>query len=169
MLKILALLLLAAVILGQLFVRLYPLDPKAYHVDLRSLEQHGQGASLRDPTGNFQSFALGIRSDALERSISNIITSTPRTTLLAETVAKGQVVSSVTYVTRSAFWGFPDVTTVEIEQTNMGAALRIYGRLVFGKADFGMNKTRINTWLDQLFAQPLKDHLGDPIPRPPSL
>jgi hypothetical protein len=67
---------------------------------------------------------------------------TPRTQLLAGVVDTHML----TFVTRSAFWGFPDYTTVAVRND----LLVINGRLRFGRSDMGVNKTRILAWLDQL-------------------
>ncbi|SFS08954.1 DUF1499 domain-containing protein [Yoonia litorea] len=67
---------------------------------------------------------------------------TPRTTLLAGSVAE----RLLTFETRSLIWGFPDYTTVTVEND----LLIVYGRLRFGRSDMGVNKARIQGWLDSL-------------------
>nr|WP_286131079.1 DUF1499 domain-containing protein [Loktanella sp. 5RATIMAR09] len=67
---------------------------------------------------------------------------TPRTRLLAGSVAEGMI----TFQTRSLLWGFPDHTTVAVQ----GDLLVIYGRLRFGQSDMGVNKARIESWLETL-------------------
>ncbi|WP_120501613.1 DUF1499 domain-containing protein [Roseovarius sp. EL26] len=49
----------------------------------------------------------------------------------------------ITYISRSKFWGFPDYTTVRLQ----GGRLELYGRLRFGRSDFGVNASRIDHWL----------------------
>lgn len=66
----------------------------------------------------------------------------PRTTLLAGSVGEGMI----TFLTRSAFWGFPDHTTVAVQDD----LLVLYGRLRFGSSDLGVNKARIESWLETL-------------------
>ncbi len=67
---------------------------------------------------------------------------TPRTRLLAGSVAEGMI----TFQTRSLLWGFPDHTTVAVQ----GDMLVVYGRLRFGSSDLGVNKARIEGWLQTL-------------------
>lgn len=67
---------------------------------------------------------------------------TPRTRVLKGSVAEGMI----TFQTRSAVIGFPDHTTVAVK----GDLLVIYGRLRFGRKDFGVNRARIAGWLETL-------------------
>lgn len=67
---------------------------------------------------------------------------TPRTRLLTGSVAEGMI----TFQTRSLVFGFPDHTTVAVQ----GDLLVIYGRLRFGQSDTGVNKARIEGWLETL-------------------
>ncbi|MGR3712493.1 MAG: DUF1499 domain-containing protein [Shimia sp.] len=67
---------------------------------------------------------------------------TPRTTVLAGSVEDGMV----TYVTRSNLMAYPDYTTAYQD----GDMLKIYGRSRFGRKDFGVNATRVETWIDAL-------------------
>ena len=59
--------------------------------------------------------------------------------VLAGSVEEGMV----TYITRSAVFGFPDYTTVR----QRGDELEIYGRLRMGYSDLGVNGKRIDRWL----------------------
>jgi len=78
------------------------------------------------------------RMDALDA----IIRATPRTRLLAGSAKDG----FVTYVTRSKWFGFPDYTTVRQDDGQIG----IWGRLRYGASDMGVNKARVDGWLEQL-------------------
>ena len=71
-----------------------------------------------------------------------IIRATPRTSVLAGSVAEGRV----TYITRSLVWNFPDYTTVQ----QKGDYLLIFARLRFGGSDLGVNRKRVSRWLDQM-------------------
>ncbi len=59
----------------------------------------------------------------------------PRTQVLAGSVSDGHV----TYVTRSAFWGFPDYTTMQL----VDGQIRMFARLRFGASDLGVNGKRL--------------------------
>ncbi|HKL70476.1 DUF1499 domain-containing protein [Salibaculum sp.] len=75
---------------------------------------------------------------------------TPRTRVLAGSAEDG----FVTYVTRSAFWGFPDYTTVYLTRNDPQAGgattLTIHARLRFGQSDMGVNGARVRGWMDAL-------------------
>lgn len=71
--------------------------------------------------------------------LDKIIRATPRTELLEGSPEEGLL----TYVTRSAIWGFPDISTLWIE----GDRIHLRGHLVFGRGDFGVNRARIEGWL----------------------
>ncbi len=74
--------------------------------------------------------------------LDGIALATPRTVRFAGTVQEGRI----TWITRSAFWGFPDFTTAEARS----GGLYIYARLRFGREDFGVNAKRLSAWLIQL-------------------
>lgn len=71
---------------------------------------------------------------------------TPGVTILAGTVAEGHV----TYIARSRVVGFPDYISVVAYPQDGGTALAIYGRLRFGRSDFGVNRKRAQRWLAAL-------------------
>ncbi len=72
--------------------------------------------------------------DCFDRdALNGAIAKTPRLTSLGDGV----------YLTRSRFWAFPDVTEIwEADGT-----LHIFSHLVYGRRDFGANRTRIEGWL----------------------
>ena len=115
------------------WVRLAPVDVARWHQrpDLALIEKRLNGAiRMIDADG-----------DSLAR-LDAIIRQTPRTQHLAGSVEEGRV----TYVTRSAVFGFPDFTTV----IRRDGRLEIYGRARFGVSDFGVNAARIDGWLEVL-------------------
>lgn len=126
------LLALAAVGLLMGYIRLAPSDPARWHVAVMGGDADFPGGLRRVLPG---------RAGDLAR-LDTIIRATPRTQVLAGSVAAGHV----TYVTRSALWGFPDYTTVQLR----GADLAIWSRLRFGGSDLGVNAARLNGWLAAL-------------------
>ena len=82
--------------------------------------------------------------------LDDIIRATPRTMWLVGTLESGKM----TYVTRSMAFGFPDFTTVSLvtDSATGAPAIQIFGRLRFGRKDFGVNRKRIEGWLAQLDA-----------------
>ncbi|WGW02483.1 DUF1499 domain-containing protein [Tropicibacter oceani] len=117
------------------WIRLAPSDPAVWHVDpMVTADQDLAGGVRR---------RIPATEGAFEQ-LNGIILATPRTDVLAGTPAEGRV----TYVTRSQWMGFPDYTTV---QQNDGQ-LEIWGRLRFGTTDMGVNRARVDGWLEQLRA-----------------
>ncbi|MGR3504163.1 DUF1499 domain-containing protein [Pseudaestuariivita sp.] len=127
--------LILAVLAFALYVRLAPSNPDQWHATPTQVDD-------TDMAGGVVRVLTAPRED-FER-LDGIIRATPRTEVLAGSVAEGQV----TYVTRSRVWGFPDYTTVDYAQ----GRLRVFGRLRFGQADLGVNAARIDGWLAELRA-----------------
>lgn len=134
---------LMAVIGSGAYIRFAPSDVARWHenpfqaFDWNSSSEWGQviaqtnGAVLRLP----EQAGLLARLDAVAMA-------DPYTTRFAGGVDQGRI----TWVTRSALWGFPDYTTAQIE----AGGLYIHARLRFGKSDFGVNSARLNDWLAKL-------------------
>lgn len=116
------------------WVRFAPTDPARWHV---APQVNGD----EDLKGGVKRRVQGAGPDALRR-FDAIARATPRTEVLAGSVEDGMV----TYVTRSAFWGFPDYTTVQ----QQGDDLLIHGRLRFGTSDMGVNRKRVDGWISAL-------------------
>ena len=126
-------------LVGPMFyIRLAPTNPDRWHVRLSATEPFE-----RRQEGGF-STARKITAPAAEVlvALERVALATPRTTLLAGSVAEGMV----TFQTRSLFWGFPDHTTVAVEND----LLVIHGRLRFGRRDLGVNEARIRAWIAAL-------------------
>lgn len=64
---------------------------------------------------------------------------TARTQLVAGSVTEGRM----TWLTRSALWGFPDHTTAEILPDGTVA---VWARAQYGASDLGVNAARLNAW-----------------------
>ena len=129
-----------AVILGfGLYVRLAPSDPARWHVAPRALAS--QPAQVQALTG---AAVLHLPGDgaALLGRVADLAQATPRTTLLAGSVAEGRM----TWVTRSRLWGFPDYTTAEARPDG----LHLHARLRFGREDMGVNAARLSDWLSRI-------------------
>lgn len=74
--------------------------------------------------------------------LDRVIRAEPRTRVLAGSVEAGMV----TYVTRSRVFGFPDYTTV----AQRGDMLDLHARLRYGRSDMGVNRARVERWLEAL-------------------
>lgn len=133
-----------------LYVRLAPSNPAVWQVDpARVTAPKDKGHFLVRPEGGDapgQNYAL--RPEALLTAFDRIVLASPRTRVLAGSVAEG----TITYITRSALWGFPDYTTVSAVPVADGARLVIFARQRFGSKDLGVNKARVLGWLAELDA-----------------
>ena len=117
----------------SIYARLAPSDAARWHVSPKALEAGDMaGSAVR---------RLPAQDNTLKK-LHEIIQATPRTSVLAGSLEEGMI----TYVTRSALFGFPDYTTVEQTEDD----IVIHGRLRFGAADLGVNAKRIDRWLGQL-------------------
>ncbi len=121
---------------GIAWIRLAPSDPAVWNVDpMVSADQDLASGVRRRVSGGQETFAI----------LDRIILATPRTELLSGSVADGRI----TYITRSRWMGFPDYTTVQLDEDQ----LEIYARQRFGQSDMGVNRQRVDDWLAQLEAQ----------------
>ena len=157
MLKYVVLILVVVLLLGAALVRLRPLQPSAYHSNEigQLLSKGAEGAFSAGDGGDIPALLVAAPLDVVAARVSDIIQNTPRTTVLAGdlTVAgEPDTRRSASFVTRSSLWGFPDVTTVQLDQTGDGVRVSMHGRLVYGKLDFGVNEARVRSWLDQIAA-----------------
>jgi len=83
----------------------------------------------------------------------------PRTYLAASYPQRMQL----DWVVRSAVWNFPDLVTGQVLADGAGAArLILYSRSVYGYGDFGVNRSRLQSWLAALAAR-----IAHPDERPP--
>lgn len=120
------------------WVRLAPSDPARWHGALTfTKDEDKAGGAIRVLTPDAPSATLA--------KLDQIALATPRTEKLAGSVEEG----SVTYVTRSAFWGFPDYTTITVTDERV----IFFARLRFGQSDFGVNRARLESWISQLEAE----------------
>lgn len=125
------------------WVRLAPVDPAVWHVDLAV-------AGYRPPANGHvfcitpdNAFGPVADATALLGKLDTIAMATPRTERLAGSAAEGRI----TWVTRSALIGYPDYTTAQVMP---GPGVCILGRQRFGREDMGVNATRIGGWVQAL-------------------
>ena len=123
------------------WVRLAPSSPDNWHIDPNAVDAPGMRGFLAQAT-------FGDDPQMVLQKLNTIALATPRTRLLAGSVREGRV----TYITRSFVWGFPDYTTVGVENASQGSRLTLYGRLRFGAGDTGVNRARIKSWLKRMDA-----------------
>ena len=129
-------------LLGLLaFIRLAPSDPAVWHVDPLTLVAPSRPNHwlLSAPP-----LALTMTAQEAATKISAIAKATPRTALLA-----GQGLHT-TWITRSAVMGYPDYTSVMITPASSGSTIAVFARARFGHSDLGVNRARVESWLNQL-------------------
>lgn len=143
---VLAVLAIAMVAVG-LYVRITPIDVKAYHIDPENAERPSNpGHVLLRPGGDIEPTIYPLTRQELADRLDAIILSDKRT----ERIAGGLERRYATYVARSAVWGFPDVINAKVVEEDGGASLRIFSTQRYGYADFGVNRKRVESWLSQL-------------------
>ena len=134
---------------GLLFyIRLAPSAVERWHIDPTGPSARtGEGRFLvRDGADKDSPTVAHAPHDVLAQ-FADIALTSPRTILLAGAPETGRM----TFVSRSKFFGFPDYTTVQSVVAGEGSTkLVVYGRLRFGRRDFGVNRARIQSWLRQL-------------------
>lgn len=132
------------------YVRLAPNDPARWHVDISSDYAAKPGPcvdQIVNGVGSARATCLSpTPADTILTQLDAIAMATPRTSRLAGDAASGRI----TWVTRSALWGFPDVTTAQASQTADGTRLDVFARLRFGQSDMGVNAARLRVWLAKL-------------------
>ena len=131
------------------YVRLAPSDPARWHTDPAEAEP-GPGRFVVKPAGgDTDGPLLAMPPREALAALDAVARATPRTRVLAGSVEEGRI----TYVTRSALWGFPDYTTAEAVPAEGGARLVVFARLRFGESDLGVNAARVRGWLERLERQ----------------
>ena len=129
------------------YIRLASSDPAVWHIKPVTAAEAGQGpcaaAIITQPNGARAACLSPDTPESLLAKLDATALATPRTTHLAGTPQTRRI----TWITRTAWVGFPDYTTAEATQTPTGTRLDLYARQRFGGADFGVNTARLNTWL----------------------
>lgn len=126
--------LLAALAVFAGYVRLAPSDPARWH----AMPPVDGPAGVVVPGTGSATLRLAGDGAALLARLDAVAMATPRTRRLAGSVGEGRI----TWVTRSALWGFPDYTTAEV----LPDGLQVLARLRFGKSDLGVNAARLRAW-----------------------
>jgi uncharacterized protein (DUF1499 family) len=147
--RIALLLIVLVVLAGLAWIRLAPIDPARWHGDPLTATRTTAGGWLVRPEGG-DAAAPDLATDPATAlaALDRIALATPRTQVLAGSVAEGRI----TYVTRSALMGFPDLTTVTVLPAEGGVVPVIFARQVYGDGDMGVNRARVEGWLAALEA-----------------
>ena len=135
------------------YVRRAELEPEAWHVDPLTAPKpdtpnsyHVAPASAEVPIDD-EAPTYTVAVQELASQFDGVALAAPRTEAVAGSAADGHV----TYVQRSALWGFPDYVSVRfIDDGAGGSTLAVFSRSRFGKSDLGVNKKRVTAWLASL-------------------
>lgn len=155
LLRWLAATLILALAAGYAVVNLAGHDPARWHVDPATIALRGTpnewlaappGATAAAP--HMETRPRPEPPETLLARFDAVARSRPRTRAIAGSVAEGMV----TYVQRSAIIGFPDYITVKAVPVDGGAALIVYSRSRYGRGDFGVNRARVETWVEAWLA-----------------
>ena len=99
------------------------------------------------PAPDIVTLTYPLPADRLFALVQDVAASQPRTFQAALFADQLQV----HYVVRSAVLNFPDQIMVQVRQAGADySALIVYSRSVYGRSDFGVNRKRIESWLDDL-------------------
>ncbi|WP_227269435.1 DUF1499 domain-containing protein [Roseobacter weihaiensis] len=127
------LILILLVVAGLGYIRLAPSDAARWHVPVEETESADfDGGAVRVVEASPEDFAAA----------AAFMEALPRTQVLAGSTDAGRV----TYITRSAAFGFPDYTTLEYAD----GTLKAHARLRFGRSDMGVNRERLEGLLAAL-------------------
>jgi uncharacterized protein (DUF1499 family) len=99
------------------------------------------------PTPDVLTPTYQMPASRLYDAVRAVAAAQPRTFLAADYAAEHQT----HWVVRSTVFNFPDLVTAQI--TGVGpdsSTLVLYSRAVYGYADLGVNRQRLNTWLAAL-------------------
>lgn len=146
MLKYILTLIVFLIAIAVVWVRLAPFDSARFHTPVfpaAAGDYQGQNSfiAIREMTAS---------SDEVIAALDEVIMQSPRTKRMVGLPG----MELITYETRSALMGFPDYTNVSIIDRgavgNLTPLLAIRGKARFGQSDMGVNKARIEGWLEAL-------------------
>ncbi len=140
------------------WVRLAPDDPARWHRPSYRLSGPGWSPAAFLPPGDpalVRATPQGAEAPVLFRGtgVAQALTmldraalAAPRTRRLAGSAAEGRI----TWVARSALWGFPDYITADARAEGADAYVLVSARQRYGRRDFGVNAARLGDWLARL-------------------
>lgn len=141
-----AVLLVALILFGVMaYIRLAPSDPALWNVDPGPVPiLSGAGPVQPVPGGARATLLLAGRDPAeVLARLDALARATSRTSRLAGSPEQGRM----TWITRSAVFGFPDYTTAAVRSEGAATRLDLYARQRFGQGDFGVNGARLRDWI----------------------
>lgn len=136
-------------VLAALGIRAVEVDAETYHVDPGAGGSTGRPNEFRvAPGGDMEAVHLPRSAEAVATQLDAIALGEPRTAAIAGSPEDG----FTTYVQRSRLMGWPDIVSVRVEPDGDGARVLIWSRARYGHSDLGVNRARVERWLDKLGA-----------------
>ena len=143
-------LLVVLVCTGFLIIRGAGHDPDVWHVDPTNTVRTGKpNDALAAPVGTTRAepdiVLTPLQKPAREllASLDAVARTEPRVKVVAGSTETGRI----TYVQRSAIFGFPDYISVTAVETEAGSGLILWSRSRYGYSDLGVNQARLQRWL----------------------
>lgn len=129
-------------------------DVEVWHVDPLSAPQPIKPHSYRmAPPGLTTEFVdapspvFSANPTLMAKAFDDFVLSQSKTIRIAGSPEEGWM----TYVQKSARWGFPDYTSVKFIDLNGGkSTIAIFSRSRFGYSDMGVNEARVTSWVSTL-------------------
>jgi len=136
---------------GAVWFRTVPDDPAVWHVDpLTATKPATPNAALVRPEGGDRAAPVyPVTPEALAEAFDAMALAQPRTSRIAGRPDD----LFMTYVQRSALWGFPDYISVRILPAEGGATWAAFSRSRYGDSDLGVNAKRLSDWQAALEAR----------------
>ncbi len=124
------------------YVRLAPSHIEYWHQDPETVKSTGRPNDYR--LAGEASIIFDVKQMKLSQIVMDYAGQQYRTELLANT-DDGQL---FTFIQRSKLIAYPDYITIKIAPQGDGSQLSVFSRSRFGYRDFGVNKLRVDTWVD---------------------
>lgn len=154
----------ALLLLMMIGPRLLSHDVAQWHVDPVTAPKPSSPNSFRAGDGPEALFdrdvpVYRVDASALSAAWDRMIEKQPRVSVVADDRLAGSgagMEGIVTFVQRSAFFGFPDYISVRFvaagsfEDGSPASTLVVFSRSRLGESDFGVNQKRVNAWLTAL-------------------
>ena len=141
-------LIVVAVVTAAVFFRVAPVTPEDWHVDPVTVVRPDKDNYylLRPTDGHGPAPIFGVEPEKLSSELHEMINTIPR----SEVIAGSAEERHFTVMVRSQVMGFPDFITVKVIAAESGAALVIFSRSRYGYSDLGVNKARVDAWVQAL-------------------
>jgi uncharacterized protein (DUF1499 family) len=137
----------AVAIGGAGYVRLAPIDPAEWHADPETAASTGRPNEWRAARGgDTPPLRLDAPPHAVAAAFDAVALDTPGVTRLAGDPEDGHA----TYVARSRVVGFPDLVSMRAVSEGSGTRLSVWSRSRWGYSDMGVNRDRVEAWLDRV-------------------